>query len=152
MNKKGISEIDKQVYWMFIVLPVVIFVIGILIAWALGLKNSQIPTNLVPSVYETRLLYSGNCFAYVDTETQRVYPGIIDPHKFTKDVLAECVPVHKAIENALRVQLSDESGKRIADLKTDNWNSAGQGDILVNTYVVNILGKGKGMIVFYNKE
>lgn len=152
MNKKGVSEIDKQVYWLFIVLPVLLFVVGILLAWTLGLKNSQIPQGLVSSVYESRLLYSGSCFAYVDSETQRVYPGIIDPNKFTNTVLTECVPAHLATENALRVQLSDESGERIGDLKTKNWNSNSEKSIIVDTYVVNIFGKGKGLVVFYNKE
>ena len=152
MNKKGlIGEADKLLYWLLIVVPTIALVVVIVIAWSTGLKNVYFPQNLEPLVYESRLLYSPNCFAYKDPVTGRVFTGTVDPGKFNAQTLHECVPLKGAMNHAFLVELSIGDDVSIP-LETENWRLKPQQDILVNSYVVYVQGNGPGLLTFRHKS
>ncbi|MBD3314095.1 hypothetical protein GF345_06645 [Candidatus Woesearchaeota archaeon] len=45
------------------------------------------------TIIQTRFLNNPDCFAYQDTDTGRIYPGVIDIRKFKQDVMDACYSV-----------------------------------------------------------
>ncbi len=59
---------------------------------------NTIPANVETTVLINRFLNSPDCFAYMDEETGRAYPGIIDIKKFDDNQIKKC---YSTIENSL---------------------------------------------------
>ncbi|MFA6073064.1 MAG: hypothetical protein WC758_03055 [Candidatus Woesearchaeota archaeon] len=152
LNKKGFaSEGDKMSFWTIIILPFVTLLVILLIFWAVGMKDIFVNKQIEPVVYESRLIYSGECFAFKDSSTERTYTGVIDSTKFTTEVLRECVPLSGASKHALAVELKTNQGQLVAFLESANWNMNVQ-SITTSTYLVEIKGNGPGIITFFHKE
>jgi len=97
MNKKGETEggaydlTRKSVFWT---IAGVVLVISVLIyAYFLGDLDSRL-TYVSPQVYaeaiSQRFVNIPECFAYQDSETGRVYPGVVDISKFNNEHLQTC--------------------------------------------------------------
>jgi hypothetical protein len=151
INRKGlIGESDKMLFWILMM----IFIIGIIIlvtSWVSGLKDLFINREIEPTVYEARLLYSPNCFAYQDPSTLRVYTGTVDLQKFNEDVLRRCVPLLGAAKHAMRIELQAQNGTVVDFVDTDNWNMNTQ-KVTRTKYFVYVYGNGPGIITFLHKE
>jgi len=97
MNKKGEAEggaydvARKSVYWM---VAGVMLVIAILIyAYFLSGMDARLnytPEKLKAETISLRFTNIPECFAYQDSETGRVYPGIIDLSKFNSQTMDQC--------------------------------------------------------------
>lgn len=94
MNKKAQDIFDvtkKSVFWMFMGLIIAM----IILTFAYFLVNYQgditeIPPELQAEFIMLRFTENADCFAYQDEFTGRVYPGVIDLDKFTKERLDSC--------------------------------------------------------------
>lgn len=81
----------KTVFW---VIAGVMLVMAVLVyAYFLGDLDSRL-TYISPKVYaeaiSQRFVNIPECFAYQDSETKRVYPGVIDVAKFTEEQMNSC--------------------------------------------------------------
>lgn len=150
LNRKGdsmISESDKMIFW-FLILILIALCITFMVAWTNSLKKLYLNENLQPAAYETRLVYSGQCFAYTDSEG-RAYPGIIDATKFTQNRLNECLPLDAVSEHAISAKLEIPGAvPLIAD--SANWDKSNE-KIVIDTYVVEVKNSGPALLTFYNK-
>ena len=151
MDKKGLSESDKQLYWTLIVLPflVVIGAVVFYIVYSLVGVTDGIFPGLEEKIYETRLLYSPNCFAYQDEESGRVYTSTIDLDKATEEVFRGCVPLTTAREPALRVEINyhdENEDMKTVSFSSENWEEKVTGGFRVKQYPVIIKGHGEGMM------
>ena len=150
MNQKGLSESDKQLYWTLIVLPFLV-VIGAVVFYVvysvIGVTGGVFP-GLEEKIYETRLLYSPNCFAYQDPETSRVYTSTIDLSKANQEVFSECVPLTSLREPALRAEISylENNEARTISVTSDNWDDKTTSRLRVKKYPVKIKGYGDGVM------
>ncbi|MFH1455322.1 MAG: hypothetical protein ABIF40_00020 [archaeon] len=89
MNKKGGYDYGRLVPYMFIVL-VVIGLVFLTMASTFATYQSQstmCKNELEKDLMVQELLYSPNCFVYVNEDIQRAYPGVIDLNKFNTDNL-----------------------------------------------------------------
>jgi hypothetical protein len=91
MNKKGQFEpARKTIYW-----AIAGFVIAIVaLAFAMVLlsfktKLVEVSPQLQAETISLRFANIPECFAYQDPITKRVYPGVIDPDKFTQQQMDE---------------------------------------------------------------
>lgn len=156
LDKKGIAlhDADQLLFWLLIVVPIAALLLGFMVAWTTGLKNSYIPEGLESKVYETRLIYSPECFAYKDRVTGRVYTGVIDISKFNDNVLEECVPLKGFDVQALGAELVSADGQS-REVRTDNWDRPSE-KIITNSYVVDIRdssgGLIEGVLTFFHKK
>jgi len=87
MNKRGFTLAFKQLMWI----PRIVFVI-IVIMGDTGLVLGYIVTTIDVSAIEShilinRLQYSPNGIVHYDSETKRVYPGVIDSRRFNSYIL-----------------------------------------------------------------
>jgi len=92
MNKKGIFGVArKMVYWMIaaVIITFVVFAFAVVVAnykSALG----RVPIEMSAEFISLRFVNNPECFAFYDTEAERVFPGIIDIDKFTQEQLTKC--------------------------------------------------------------
>ena len=86
----------KTLFWM-----IAIFVfLGVIIAYLyfLGSYENQltyVPARLRAELISERFVNIPECFAYQDLETGRVYSGVLDVSKFTKEQLYSCYHTEK---------------------------------------------------------
>jgi len=67
---------------------------------------NTIPANVKTTVLINRFLNSPDCFAYVDEETGRAYPGIIDIKKFDDDKMSKCYSTNDDNSYSFRFELT----------------------------------------------
>ncbi len=151
MNKKALSESDKQLYWTLIVLPFLV-VIGAVVFYVvysvIGVTGGIFP-GLEEKIYETRLLYSPNCFAYQNPETGRVYTSTIDLSKTNEDVLHGCAPLTGIREPALRVEITyrdENDNTKTVSLTSENWDDKTTGMMRIKKYPVKVKGYGDAVM------
>ncbi len=151
MNRKALSESDKQLYWTLIVLPFLVVIGGVVfyvVYSIIGVTDGVFP-GLEEKIYEKRLLYSPNCFAYHDPDSGRVYTSTIDLSKANEDVLHECAPLTSLREPALRVEITylDESDNmRTVSLTSENWDDKTTSRMRVKKYPVIVKDYGDGVM------
>ncbi len=107
MNKSGAYDFGRLVPYMFIVLIVIAFIMLTMISTfnTYQVQTSMCMNELEKDLMVQELLYSPNCFVYVDSELERAYPGIIDLSKFTQDNLnSNCLDY---IERNVRLTLDN---------------------------------------------
>lgn len=129
-TKKALSAISNMPFLMAFV--VAIGVATAFLTWT-GYEAVE-EASIIPNDLEDiiilipRFYNSPDCFAYVD-DVGRVHPGIIDPDKFTKDILNEkCFPP-SYVNYAFRMSLKEdfENGPKIIDfdsIETFNWDQS----------------------------
>lgn len=89
------SEGEELGYEQIMFIPRIMFVIAIMLSiifmvryfmiYSVDIKNAE------SFVLVNRMLYSGDCIIYVDGNTNRPYPGIIDVNRFTSPQLDSCI-------------------------------------------------------------
>lgn len=114
MNKKGQFEAArKTIYWLLIVVVITIVIFAfIMILGKYKAKLVYLSPKLKAKILTQRFINTVDCFAYQDTETKRVYPGIIDWDKFSFQQLREsCYPSddHKKIQFGFDLKNTKES-------------------------------------------
>ena len=92
MNRKAQFDIArKSVYWMMagFVIVMVVMAFAIIIA---NYRNqlTHVPLELKSELVAMRFTNIPECFAYTDPISKRVYPGVIELSKFTKEQLFDC--------------------------------------------------------------
>ena len=95
MNRKG--TVPQAAYFMFYAIWISLLVLAFLVIVS-RYQNMKIEVNqrLLEDIYMQRAWNSPNCFAYFDEKLQRTYAGIIDPEKFTSNMLEECYKICNA--------------------------------------------------------
>ncbi len=126
-SKKGSGyEIGKKpTYYVviFFFLTISFMLFGFLIISEVS-SSSSIPDNARTTVLINRFLNSEDCFAYKDSETGRVYPGIIDIEKFNENNLEKCYYAEKKYDSkSFRLTLNGEDIEKKTILTT-NWGSS----------------------------
>ncbi|MBD3203997.1 hypothetical protein GF327_06865 [Candidatus Woesearchaeota archaeon] len=106
MNDKK-SQTYTALNWVFIRIPLVIIVL-IFYLMILNMHNSTELSghNIENIILIKRLLYSPGLLAYQDTQTGRVYPGIIDIEKFDTKII-ESVLLNKNNRIAANLELKN---------------------------------------------
>ena len=123
INKKGfVSEGDKALSYLILLLPLIFGITMMSYYFAGEMKNMVMSQEVQSSVYEARLMYSPECFVYIDESTGRVYSGIIDPQKITSEILRQCIPLEGTANHALAVEIKTQKGEKVAYLTTSNWD------------------------------
>jgi len=92
MNKKAQFEIArKSIYWMIAGFMIVIIILAFAILIAdYRSKLTRVPLEMNAEFISMRFTNIPECFAYMDQDTGRVYPGVIEISKFTNDQLNKC--------------------------------------------------------------
>ncbi|MCX8147252.1 MAG: hypothetical protein N3D84_02185 [Candidatus Woesearchaeota archaeon] len=87
---------------LYLVIAIVVPLLGLFfVSLALGYKaqiNSYLD-DVEDIMLESRFVNSPECFVYVDKDTGRAYPGLIDPAKFTQERMDYCYDVDPDFEN-----------------------------------------------------
>ena len=85
-------------------------------------STNAIPANVETTVLINRFLNSPDCFAYVDEETGRAYPGIIDIKNFDDDTMSKCYSTNEDKSYSFRFELESTN---IDDkvCSTSNWGA-----------------------------
>jgi hypothetical protein len=84
---------------------------------------NTIPANVKTTVLINRFLNSPDCFAYVDEETGRAYPGIIDIKKFDDDKMSKCYSTNDDNSYSFRFELENSSNNFKKTISTLNWGA-----------------------------
>ena len=91
MNSKAIFNVAKKtIYWMiagFMIAMVTITFTATLMKYTK--EVTTVPAQMKGEMVALRFINIPECFAYQDPETNRVYPGVIELEKFTKEHLNE---------------------------------------------------------------
>ena len=92
MNKKGQFEAArKTIFWLIMgfIITMIIIAYAILLA---GYRNklTYTPPDMKAEFIALRFSNIPECFAYSDPVNGRVYPGVIDINKFTKEQMDKC--------------------------------------------------------------
>ncbi len=114
MNKKGQTISYEMLMWIprFVYLVIVILATSGLI---LGFVVTKVDVSEVEShILLHRLQFSPQGITHYDTETGRVYPGIVEKSKLTDNYLASVLGA-KDDEMAARLVLSDFSDNKLAE-------------------------------------
>lgn len=95
MNSKGQFDLArKSIYWMIasvVITMVVIFFVMIIASYQSNL--TALPPELLSGLVSLRFTQNTHCFAYQDTVTGKVYPGVIDLAKFNTERMRQCYSV-----------------------------------------------------------
>jgi len=123
MYKKGAYDFGRKTFYIIVVLFVLAFIFGVLYAsfGGFSLNILRETNNVAGKVLIQQMVYSPLCFSYVDKDTSRSYPGIIDISKFKNEtLLSKCGKYYKdkfgviLIENGtLLIQDNDWLDNRI---------------------------------------
>lgn len=81
MNKRAIISFE-MLMWIPRILFLVIVMFSVVILIRSFVVEKVDVTELEANIFANRLLYSQNSISFVDEDTERVYPGIIDLTKF----------------------------------------------------------------------
>lgn len=144
MNKKaifGIALTDIVFFFMIVAVPLLIVYFLFLASVSEGIEEvaSGIFPDLETQIYQNRLLYSDNCFAY--SNNGRVYSGVLDPKKLTIERFRACLPLLTAQERGVEIILDLEDETKI--FRTDNINELRpRSTIEINLVPVIIHGQG----------
>ncbi|MDD5086357.1 MAG: hypothetical protein PHV16_01265, partial [Candidatus Nanoarchaeia archaeon] len=107
-SKKGNGYIlgKKPVYFIIVLffLTASFLLFGFIILTSVSNSNT-IPPNTKITIMINRFLNSPECFAYMDDETGRVYPGIVDLKKLNDNQIAKC---YNGIEGSTAFQFKIE--------------------------------------------
>lgn len=92
MNHKAQFDLArKTIYWMIagVIITAVVFSFAVVIA---QYKNNltKIPPELDAELIALRFTNLPECFAYLDSETNSLHPGVIDLAKFTNEQMLKC--------------------------------------------------------------
>jgi hypothetical protein len=92
MNKKAQFEIArKSIYWMIAGFMIVIIILAFAIQIAgYRSKLTRVPLEMKAEFVSMRFTNIPECLAYMDSDTGRVYPGIIEIGKFTNEQINKC--------------------------------------------------------------
>ncbi len=154
INKKGlISEADKGLFWI-IMLIFIGLIVAIAVAWTASLRQIFVNNNVEPTVYEARVLYSPNCFAYKD-DTGRVYTGVIDIERFNEQVLRECVPLVGTAKHAMaaEIRMNTSNMQYVDFIESQNWGLNAQ-KVTMTKYFVYVYDHGlerPAILTFFHK-
>jgi hypothetical protein len=125
-SKKGSGyEVGKKpAYYIVILLFLTIsfMLFGFLIMSQVS-SLSTIPYNVETTALVNRFLNSEDCFAYQDSETGRVYPGIIDIEKFNEERIGKCYYTKNYNLKSFKMTLKTE-GIEEKTILTTNWGSS----------------------------
>ncbi len=92
MNKKAQFDVArKSISWM--IMGSLLTIAVLILAIVLSIYQStifSIPGELEAQTISMRFVNTPECFAYQDSVTERIYPGIIDINKFTQDRMDDC--------------------------------------------------------------
>ena len=120
-SKKGTGYIlgKKPVYFILVLLflTVSFLLFSFVISSNISTSN-KIPENVRLTVMINRFLNSPECLAYMDEETGRVYPGIVDLSKLSKEQMTVC---YNAIDTKLAFSFKIEELNK--ECKTPNWKA-----------------------------
>jgi hypothetical protein len=135
INKKGLSVglLDHMAFFVIIVVPFLLIYFFYL-GWvtdAVEDNAAGILPDLETQIYQNRLLYSENCFAY--SENGRIYTGVIDPNKLTQEVMSSCLPFLTSNERGVEIRIDLEDKEVL--LRTQNI----QGLMILRTFETNLV-------------
>lgn len=135
INKKGLSVglLDHMAFFVIIVVPFLFIYFYYLSSISVEIENNAagIFPDLETQIYQNRLLYSDNCFAY--TNNGRIYTGIIDKEKLTQEVMDLCLPLLTSNERGVEIRIDLDDGEVL--LRTQNI----RGLMILRTMEVNLV-------------
>jgi hypothetical protein len=120
-SKKGSGYIlgKKPVYFIIVVLFLSVSFLLFSFAISSNISTSnKIPENVRLTVMVNRFLNSPECLAYMDDETGRVYPGIVDLSNFDNKHMVNC---YKGNDDS--VAFSFEIEELDKECSTPNWGA-----------------------------
>jgi hypothetical protein len=91
MSDEIFSPMRKTIYWMLAGVVITMVILGFAIM--IGNYRNQLthtPKEVVAEMIALRFANIPECFAYSDPVNGRVYPGVIDINKFTKEQMDKC--------------------------------------------------------------
>ena len=91
MSDEIFSPMRKTIYWMLAGVVITMVILGFAIM--IGNYRNQLthtPKEVVAEMIALRFANIPECFAYSDPVNGRVYPGVIDINKFTKEQMNKC--------------------------------------------------------------
>ncbi|MBI2666427.1 hypothetical protein HYX13_02330 [Candidatus Woesearchaeota archaeon] len=95
MSEEGSFDIaTKSIYWMiagFVILMLILVFTVLMINYKSKLLH--VPEEQQAQFISLRFMNIPECFAYGDSRSERVYPGVIDLSKFTQEQMKRCYPV-----------------------------------------------------------
>lgn len=121
-SKKAETDISARKVIFYIVFGILASITFLLIAFLVPVNASeisQIPEGMENYILIQRFLSSPLCFAYVDKDTGRAYPGLIDTGKFTQANLDGCYDAKDS--NAKAYRLTSNYWKDTKTIQTTNW-------------------------------
>ncbi len=129
INNKAQFELRKSLYWM--VIGIVVTIVVLVFAFILANHQNRLtkmPSELKAELLSLRFVNNPDCFTYQDSETKRVFPGIIDLAKFTDNDLLNCYKTEtkqtiKDYNFRLKLKVQNK------EIKTNNYRK-------VDTYVL----------------
>ncbi|MFH1506290.1 MAG: hypothetical protein ABIE94_04885 [archaeon] len=155
LNKKAFSA-KYMLLWImrFIILAIVVFVIIML--FRMLIVNDMRVLELKREVLYSRIIYSPNALTYVDRETGRAYPGIIDLDKFTTTNMHSSMDYSYDQYISAKISLLDTNGDAVKSpiyfnkvwydrwLPLSNWRFLGLGSTDRMDYKLPVTYEDKG--------
>lgn len=86
-------------------------------------STNAIPANVETTVLINRFLNSPDCFVYVDEETGRAYPGIIDIKKFDDNQIKKCYSTSEDKSYSFRFEMESSNNKFKKTISTLNFGA-----------------------------
>lgn len=120
-NKKGFFLQTQSIFWTLLRMFLIVFNIGVFIYFLFQIQSGGELDDLQHELYVSQLLYSPQCFGYVDVLTKRADQDVLDAEKFTDATLESCLNL-KDSSFASEVRFIGEDVETI--VSTSNWNGA----------------------------
>lgn len=119
-NKKAEISARKMIFYI-VSIPVIVIAFLLLVSILPTIKSeiAKIPPGLEDHLLVQRFLNSPLCFAFLDKETNKVYPRTIDLTKFNEDNLNRCYDAEETNVKAYRLTLVYNNEK--ITINTRNW-------------------------------
>lgn len=133
-DEEGLISAEKMALYMILaVLMTLIGMVFVMFVTGYQIQENSYLKGVEDIVIQSRFFSSPECFAYQDTATGRVYPGIIDVSKFTKERMYSCYDVPDSFMNGcFRIEL-DNIDAEAASQKIGVVESKNFGKCLINS-------------------
>jgi len=120
LGKKGEEHAQKMVFYVIAILLITAMCFILIYIFNYDLTTeSMIPKNMERNLFIQRFLNSEDCFAYKDSEIQRIYPYVLDKNKLTQEQFDDCFKGENS-RISFRIKFIG-AGVPNLELKTANW-------------------------------
>lgn len=119
-NKKADMSARKIIFYIVVTpLLVITFFLIVWLSSSNEVNISEIPIGLENYLIVQRFFNSPSCFIFIDKDTNRAYPLVIDPTRFNQDNFNKCYNAEDTKVKAYRLTLNYANTKRTINSK--NW-------------------------------